>query len=515
METLRKLILFLVLALVAGLTFTACEKESNDIQIDYSKGIKGTWVYSHEEGFEVLVIQDGGVVISHGLDDGEPWQDVKGSWTLDGNRFVMAFGDGKGFSGTVELVAGETLAFTEQNSNVRIVYRYAHPNATAKFAGTWTTFKANYAEALQINADGKAVSTGVNEEGKYWKDVNGQIFVVDDVIVMRFDDGDHYVGRYEIVTGRLMVITDIVSNEVDVFEYCHEDLSQELVGMWACNSMPKEDASRVHVQTYREDGTMMHSGYSFKVGDFVLNDEGTYTVVGDLLIVSVPEEKVLPGESPYFCQRLTYSPYTSELGDVMVFEFIVTEEGKDTTMLISGVRVKESLDLSNKKYGYSSVHVTNVKGLDQDIDFMGFNFNFSKMDGVTMDKVFSAILFGVEFPAADTIRYSSLHNEKRIYMDAPIAIDGNKMTAKMSQKNPVYRDVDLYIFQSDCNSQLHLYMPTHSFVNFFANMQVTMMNQMGTIDLADTDAVAAIYKQINDAVETINVSIVLKRKMVG
>ena len=88
------------------------------------------------------------------------------------------------------------------------------------------------------------------------------------------------------------------------------------------------------------------------------------------------------------------------------------------------------------KYDYIKTFVTNVKGLDKDIEFMGTTFNFSKM---------------------------------------------------------------------------HMYMPTYAFINFFGNMQATIMSQMGDLDLTDAAAVKAVFDSIDNAVETINVSFVMTK----
>jgi hypothetical protein len=85
------------------------------------------------------------------------------------------------------------------------------------------------------------------------------------------------------------------------------------------------------------------------------------------------------------------------------------------------------------------------------------------------------------------------------------------MTVKMSEKNPAYKDTDLYTFQDQDNTQMHMYMPTYAFVNFFGNMQVTMMEQLGMLDTTDAAAVQAVFQSIDDAVETINVSFVMTR----
>ena len=43
------------------------------------------------------------------------------------------------------------------------------------------------------------------------------------------------------------------------------------------------------------------------------------------------------------------------------------------------LRIKQTLELPGMKYDYIKTFVTNVKGLDKDIEFMGTTFNFSKM----------------------------------------------------------------------------------------------------------------------------------------
>ena len=69
----------------------------------------------------------------------------------------------------------------------------------------------------------------------------------------------------------------------------------------------------------------------------------------------------------------------------------------------------------------------------------------------------------------------------------------------------------VYTFQDQDNTQMHMYMPTYAFENFFGNMQVTIMEQMGLLDTTDAAAVKAVFDSIDDAVETINVSFVMTR----
>jgi hypothetical protein len=85
------------------------------------------------------------------------------------------------------------------------------------------------------------------------------------------------------------------------------------------------------------------------------------------------------------------------------------------------------------------------------------------------------------------------------------------MTVKMSVNNPLLKDIDLYTFQDVDATQLHMYLPTYAFINFFGNMQVTMMAQNDLLDLDDAPSVNAIYDSIDNAVEAINVSFVMEK----
>ena len=81
----------------------------------------------------------------------------------------------------------------------------------------------------------------------------------------------------------------------------------------------------------------------------------------------------------------------------------------------------------------------------------------------------------------------------------------------MSQKNALLKDIDLYTYQDIDATQMHMYMSTSAFINFFGNMQATMMAQKGQLDLTDATAVKAVYDNIDNAVEAINVSLVMEK----
>ncbi len=376
--------------------------------------------------------------------------------------------------------------------------------------GTWTCLTENYAEALVINADGSVVSTGV-EDGEYWECVKGNIKTVNNKMTMTFEDDDNWEGRFEMVAGEAFTIYE-ENGESFTFRYCANDLSEEVVGMWVCNDGLPGEENDMAIITYSTDGkmTMTAPNSTFISGDFV-NQVCDYKVVGDLVFKLVPKENFTEGGNPYLVSRVAYTPNGISLGDVLIENQHTPTENGVIELTFSFLRIKQYLELPGMKYDYIKTFITNVKGLDKDIEFMGTTFNFAKMDGVMLDKALKAILFNVEFPNANTIKYSCYYNGQNMSMEAPIVVDGNKMTVKMSEKNAAYKNVDLYTFQDQDNTQMHMYMHSTAFVNFFGNMQVTIMEQLGQLNTTDAAAVKAVFDSIDDAVETINVSFVMTK----
>jgi hypothetical protein len=281
--------------------------------------------------------------------------------------------------------------------------------------------------------------------------------------------------------------------------------------MWVCNDGLSGEVKDKGMITYSEDGKAVFTGDSVSENnDDVLNMESTYKVIGDVLFQKLSYESN-SGIDSYMAIKLTYAPNGTSLGDIMTQTTYLPREDGVHESISSWLRVKQSLDLAGKKYDYIKTFVSNVKGLDKDVEFMGYTFNFAKMDGVKLDKMLKTLLFNVEFPDANTIKYACHYNNEPMSLDAPIVVDGNKMTVKMSTKNAAYKDIDLYTFQDKDNTQMHMYMPTYAFINFFGNMQATIMSQMGDLDLTDAAAVKAVFDSIDEAVETINVSFVMTK----
>ena len=93
-----------------------------------------------------------------------------------------------------------------------------------------------------------------------------------------------------------------------------------------------------------------------------------------------------------------------------------------------------------------------------------------------------------------------------------ITVEGNKVTLDMSAGNPAFRKVVMYMYQDADDSQLHMYMHTDAFINYFANLQIFDLISDGKIDLTDATAVEKVFADMEARVESINVSFVMKAR---
>ena len=387
----------------------------------------------------------------------------------------------------VALVA--MLGFTACDKETERIY----DDHSKDLVGTWTCLTADYAEVLIINADGSAVSYGV-EDGEYWENVRGTVTVKENNITMIFEDDDNFTGHFDIIPGMAFSLFED-SGERYIYQYCAKDLSDEIVGMWVSTDNSPVEEHNMFIQTFYDNGKSTYTGFGEMDGEIVVEKESNYKVIGDVSFQEI--------NGKYIAWKLSYSHNGTSLGDIM------TNTNGDYTS--TWLRIKQSLDLPGNKYDYIKTFVSNVKGEDKDIPFLNTSFNFAKMDGSIIDKFLKSILFTVEFPEANKIKYSYLLEGKNIVIDAPIEVDGNKMTIKMSANNPAYQDVDMYAFQDQDNTQMHWYMPTTSFEKFFANTSVHVMLGNGQLKENDTEEIAGVYKTIADAVESINLSLVMTK----
>ena len=185
--------------------------------------------------------------------------------------------------------------------------------------------------------------------------------------------------------------------------------------------------------------------------------------------------------------------------------------GEAVELSASMLRIKQSLNLANKSYDYNNLYLSNVKGKDQDINFWGYTMNLATMDGTGLDKMLKAILFHIEFPNANTISYTYNMGNNQESFSAPIKVEGNKLTVKMSDKVSTLKDIVYYAYQDAHDSQMHLYMSRSAFVNFYTNVQALLLEGTDAqFDITNAEAIDAIYNSINDVVESINLSIVMK-----
>ena len=374
--------------------------------------------------------------------------------------------------------------------------------------GTWTCLKEGFAEALVFKADGTFSSVGV-AGGEYWDYPEATWSLKNNKLALSSGDYKSNV-VLEIIPGNCLALVDEKGNR-NVFTYCANDLADEIVGMWVCNETPSAEENDMLIMTYNADGTTSFSGYFYEADDFGANMEASYKVVGDLLIHKQPDVALEMGLVQYTAMKMIYTPNATALGDVISLKAYAKVGENSVETNTSWLRVKQSLDLKGQKYDYIKTFVTNVSGEDKDIPFLNTSFNFAKMDGSIIDKFLKSILFTVEFPDANTINYNFLLEGQNMPMTAPIEVEGNKLTIKMSAVDAVYHDVVVYTFQDKDNSQMHMYMPTSSFEKFFANTSVAVMLGYGQIDRNDTEAIAGVYKNVADAVHSINLSLVMSK----
>ena len=377
--------------------------------------------------------------------------------------------------------------------------------------GTWTLVNEGFAEAWVIKEDGSVEVTGVLG-GEYYE-TKGTIKLKNNKMSYKLDDGSDFEGILDIIPGKCFSMTYADYPEFEyrmAYEYCANDLADELIGMWVCNDSKMDAQNDMMIQTFDANGKTTLTGFLPMEDnpEFVLNDKTDYKVVGDLMFLAVPAEFVGGDKPMYIAEKLIYSPVASTLGDVMIF----TNYSSDNSELMSETwfRIKQSLNLAGKAYDYNNTYVSNVKGLDEDMTMMGYTFNIAKMEGKNLDKMLKTLLFAVEFPTANTIKYQYHYNGLNLVFEAPIVVDGNKVTIKMSELSTYYRDVDMYMFQDQDNTQLHMYMPTYAFINYFANMDLAALTVTGDIDLTDESAVKAIFDRMDERVESINVSFIFK-----
>ena len=367
--------------------------------------------------------------------------------------------------------------------------------------GTWTYVEGSQAEALVIDPDGSFTITGVMIHGALYEE-KGTIKVVNNKVTLAYDSGDVFEGRLELVAGKSLSIVLFEEDNIRLdYEYCAKDLSEEIVGMWVYNDV--KEAMRIH--TFDNNGSATFTGWSEYLGEFSVLEDSNYRVVGDLVFQGFSNEE--DSVTKYIAAKLIYAPNGTAHGDIMTFKSYSSD---GTESVQSWLRVNQHLNLTNKVYAYKSAYISNVKGKDEDFSIMGYPFNIAKIKTSDFDVMFGSDLFLAEFPNSNTMKHRFHINGQDAGFDATIAVKDNKVTIDMGVVNSALRKVDMYIFQDADDSQLHMYMPTASFINYFANMELYALILEGKIDSADTAAVEKVFADMAARIESINVSFVFK-----
>ena len=381
---------------------------------------------------------------------------------------------------------------------------------TQDIVGTWTYFEENgQAEAMVIKEDGSFAVTGIMKGGSLYES-KGTIKVVNNKVSLVFEGDDEVTeGRLELVAGKSMSI--VINDEYDIhltYDYCKNDLSDEIVGTWVRTETPG-DENTISIQNFKNDGKAYFTGYLPDFG-FLENGCTNYKVIGDLMIQELPQGINENVPTYYVAGRMTYTP-NSTLGDIHTVTGY-TYNGEDyTPVTYTWLRIKNSLNLTGKTYDFSSAYVSNAKGIDENFTILGQTFNMANINGVNFDMLFRSELFCSDLSAnALTLRFRA--NDRDIEIVIPITVNGNKITLDLSAENPAYRKVDMYMFQDADNSQLHMYMHTNDFINYFANMELYNLLAAGEITADNTTAIEKVYTDMEARIESINVSFVLKAR---
>ena len=279
--------------------------------------------------------------------------------------------------------------------------------------------------------------------------------------------------------------------------------------MWVCNDGLTDD---VTIMSYSDNGKMtITAAAALGTNDPLVKSESNYVVVGNLLFTQLPAANV-EGQPLYTASCMTYTPGATSAGDIMTHKMYTPSANGLNESVMSFVRVKQNLNLKGKTYDYSSAYVSNAKGADEDFTILNTTFNMANIKAGDFDMMYRSVLSCFEFKA-DLFKYKFRRDDGlEMEFDTPITVEGNKVTLDMSAVNPACRKVEMYMFQDADDSQLHMYMYTDAFINYFANLDVIALVTEGKIDPTDAAAVEKVFADMEARVESINVSFVLKAR---
>ena len=385
---------------------------------------------------------------------------------------------------------------------------------TEALVGTWTYDEGEQAEAIVINPDGSFTITGVMKHGALYEE-KGIIKVVNNKVTLSYDSGDVFEGRLELVAGKSLSI--VLFEEYDVrltYDYCEKDLSDEILGMWVCMDTPADAESEMMIETFYDNGKSTLTGFLplERDSEQVNNESTDYMVIGDLLFISIPADKFGDKTPFYVVHKMIYTPNATAMGDIMTMKSIAKVEDEYIAGTSSWLRVKQYLNIDNKLYDYSSAYITNVNGKDEEFTILGNTLNIAKIESNDFDMMFRSVLSCFEFDANSMTYRFRRDDGLEMEFDTQFTAEGNKVTLDMSSVNPACRKVEMYMFQDKDDSQLHMYMHTNAFINYFANLDVIALITEGKINQTDEAAIAKVFADMEARVESINVSFVLKAR---
>ena len=393
-------------------------------------------------------------------------------------------------------------------------HEFIEHDFTKELVGTWTYDAGEQAEAIVIKEDGSFTITGVMKHGALYEE-KGIIKVVNNKVTLSYDSGDVFEGRLELVAGKSLSI--VLFEEYDVrltYDYCEKDLSDEILGMWVCMDTPADAESEMMIETFYDNGKSTLTGFLPLEGDSeqVNNESTDYMVIGDLLFISIPADKFGDKTPFYVVHKMIYTPNATAMGDIMTMKSIAKVEDEYIAGTSSWLRVKQYLNLDNKLYDYSSAYITNVNGKDEEFTILGNTLNIAKIESNDFDMMFRSVLSCFEFDANSMTYRFRRDDGLEMEFDTQFTAEGNKVTLDMSSVNPACRKVEMYMFQDKDDSQLHMYMHTNAFINYFANLDVIALITEGKINQTDETAIAKVFADMEARVESINVSFVLKAR---
>ena len=404
------------------------------------------------------------------------------------------------------MLAAVVMIFTACDNNCG--HEFIEHDFTKEIVGTWTYLESEQAEAMVINPDGSFNVTGIMQGG-YMYESKGTIKVVNNKVSLVFEgDKEATEGRLELVAGKSLSI--VLNEEYDIrltYDYCENDLSEEIIGMWVCNDGWTND---IAIQTYTNDGkSTMTTATSIDTNNPIVNKVSDYIVVGDMLFRKIPAVDG-NGYSKYIIARMVYTPNGTAFGDIMTHTVYIPSENGVVENVGSWLRVKQSLDLTGT-YDYTSAYVSNAKGKDEDFTIFGHTFNIANITAENLDVFFRSELFRLDLNANSIKHYFHPYG-RDVEVETPVTVDGNNVILDFGAIVPALRKVEMYMFQDKDDSQMHIYMPTQSFINYFANLEIVTMLQAGKIDPADATAVAKVFADMEAHIESINVSFVFKAR---